>query len=233
MKISVIIPARNEAKNIYNVIEQIDPSVFEIIVIDGNSIDSTFEVAKSHPKCTKVFKQLSVGKGAALSRGFIECSGDLVITLDADGSTDPAEIPFFVRAINEGADLAKGSRNIFGGGSDDLTPFRNLGNLFLTTLANLLYGTKWTDIAYGYIAIRRDLLNKLNLSNLDKENVKKMNYGSGFEIETLICCRSAKLGANIKEVPSHERSRWSGSSNLKAIPDGFRALVSIVKEKFY
>ena len=60
MKISVIIPARNEAKNIYNVIEQIDPSVFEIIVIDGNSIDSTFDVAKSHPKCTKVFKQLSV-----------------------------------------------------------------------------------------------------------------------------------------------------------------------------
>jgi len=232
MNISIIIPAKNEESNIYRLISEIPLEVFEIIVIDGNSIDDTYNVAKSHPKCTKIIKQSTMGKGAALSRGFLESKGDLVITLDADGSTNPSEITLFVSEIHNGAELVKGSRKIYGGGSEDLTTFRNIGNYFLTLIANLLFRAKWTDLAYGYIAIKRDLINKLDITSFDLDFKSGFKYGKGFEIETLICCRSAKLNAVIREVPSIERARWSGSSNLRSIPDGFRALCSIFYERF-
>lgn len=230
MKISIVIPAKNEEANIYRLISEIQIEAFEIIVIDGNSTDNTYNIAKSHPKCTRVVKQTARGKGAALSRGFAECNGDIVITLDADGSTNPKEIESFIEEIRNGNHLVKGSRKITNGGSEDLTLFRNLGNLFLTHVANVLFRTNWSDLAYGYLAISRELLNELNVYNYDEKFSKKLKYGQGFEIESLICCRTAKLGYQIKEVPSFERARWSGSSNLKSIPDGFRALISIFYE---
>jgi glycosyltransferase involved in cell wall biosynthesis len=230
MKISIIIPAKNEEANIYRLISEIPIAVYEIIVIDGNSVDETFNIAKSHPKCTKVIKQIAKGKGAALSRGFAECVGDIVITLDADGSTDPREIPSFIDEIILGNHLVKGSRKIPNGGSEDLTLFRDLGNLFLTSVANMLFKTNWSDLAYGYIAITKDLLSELKINNFDETYSSKLKYGQGFEIESLICCRTAKLGYQIKEVPSFERRWWSGSSNLKSIPDGIRALISILRE---
>jgi glycosyltransferase involved in cell wall biosynthesis len=230
MKISIVIPAKNEEANIYRLISEIPLQVHEIIVIDGNSLDETYNVAKSHPNCTKVIRQTAKGKGAALSRGFAESSGDIVITLDADGSTNPEEIPNFINEINFGAHLVKGSRKIINGGSEDLTVFRDLGNLFLTRVANILFKTRWTDLAYGYIAISRELLNELKIDEYDDQYSTKLKYGQGFEIESLICCRTARLGYTIKEVPSIERKRWSGSSNLKSIPDGFRALYSILSE---
>ena len=230
MKIGIIIPAKNEEENIYRLISEIPVEVFEIIVVDGNSVDETYNIAKSHPKCTKVIKQIAKGKGAALSRGFAECVGDIVITLDADGSTDPKEIPSFIHEIIKGNHLVKGSRKMPHGGSEDLTLFRDLGNLFLTRIANILFKTKWSDLAYGYLAISRKLLNQLNIDKYDDVYSSRLMYGQGFEIESLICCRTAKLGYQIKEVPSFERRRWSGSSNLKSIPDGVRALVSIFTE---
>jgi glycosyltransferase involved in cell wall biosynthesis len=230
MKISIIIPAKNEAENIYRLISEIPIDVFEIIVIDGNSTDATFEIALKHPKCTKVVRQTAKGKGAALSRGFAESNGDVIITLDADGSTNPKEFSNFLIEIENGAHLVKGSRNVFNGGSEDLTLFRNLGNIFLTRTANVLYGTKWTDLAYGFLAISKELLNELRINHYDDNYSKNLKYGQGFEIESLICCRTAKLGYEVIEVPSFERSRWSGNSNLKSIPDGFRALFAIVVE---
>ena len=174
MKISIVIPAKNEEANIYRLISEIQIEAFEIIVIDGNSTDNTYNIAKSHPKCTRVVKQTARGKGAALSRGFAECNGDIVITLDADGSTNPKEIESFIEEIRNGNHLVKGSRKITNGGSEDLTLFRNLGNLFLTHVANVLFRTNWCDLAYGYLAISRELLNELNVYNYDEKFSKKL-----------------------------------------------------------
>jgi hypothetical protein len=167
----------------------------------------------------------------ALSLGFKISAGDVVIAVDADGSNDPRELQNYVNQINSGADLVKGSRNLFGGGSEDLTQFRNFGNFFLTAIANIVFKTKWTDLAYGYFAIRKDLLNKMKISEYDSKSSFWLSYGQGFEIESLICCRAARVGAKIIEIPSFERNRWSGSSNLKSIPDGLRALFAILYEK--
>jgi glycosyltransferase involved in cell wall biosynthesis len=231
MKISIIIPARNEADNIYKILSEIELDVYEIIVIDGNSTDETVLNASKHPKKPIVVTQNSKGKGAALSLGFKISAGDVVIAVDADGSNDPRELQNFVNQIKSGADLVKGSRNLFGGGSEDLTQFRNFGNFFLTAIANIVFKTKWTDLAYGYFAIRKDLLNKMKISEYDSKSSFWVSYGQGFEIESLICCRAARVGAKIIEIPSFERNRWSGSSNLKSIPDGLRALFAILYEK--
>ena len=231
MKISIIIPARNEAENIFKILSEINLDTHEIIVIDGNSTDDTVINASKHPKNPIILHQKSKGKGAALSLGFKMSTGDIVIAVDADGSNDPKELQNFISQIESGADLVKGSMNLFGGGSEDITQFRNFGNFFLTTTANIVFKTKWTDLAYGYFAIRKDLLDKLNISEFDSRVSSWLSYGQGFEIESLICCRAARAGAKIVEIPSFERNRWSGSSNLNSIPDGFRALLAILYEK--
>ena len=105
------------------------------------------------------------GKGDALACGCAMASGDIIVMMDADGSTDPAEIPLFVEALIDGADFAKGSRYLPDGGSEDLTFIRRSGNAGLTGLVNLLFGARYTDLCYGYNAFWRDCLTSLNLDS--------------------------------------------------------------------
>src|SRR6266498_1568973 len=85
-----------------------------------------------------------------LPHGFAACRGDIIVMLDADGSTSPAEIPRFVDALVAGADFAKGSRFVEGGGSSDITRLRRTGNHLLSGAVNALYGTDYTDLCPGY-----------------------------------------------------------------------------------
>jgi hypothetical protein len=140
--------------------------------------------------------------------------------LDADGSTDPAEIPTFVQALSAGVDFAKGSRFTKGGGSSDITRFRRLGNRGLNALVNALFGTRYTDLCYGYNAFWRHCLPVMNVDC------------DGFEVETLINIRIARGGLRSVEVPSFERDRIHGESNLKTFRDGWRVLWTILRERF-
>jgi hypothetical protein len=147
--------------------------------------------------------------------------------IDADGSTDPAEIPRFVGALISGADFAKGSRFIQGGGSADITTFRRLGNRVLNGLVNVLFETKYTDLCYGYNAFWRRCLDAMYLPDIAAEAAQ---WGDGFEVETLINVRVAGTRLNVVEVCSHEYSRIHGVSNLNAVSDGFRVLKTIRQE---
>ena len=126
--ISVVIPARNEAENLPYVLPRIPSWVDEILLVDGNSSDGTVEVARKLLKGIRIVPQIGKGKGAALRTGFDAARGDIIVMLDADGSTDPAEIPAFVNVLLAGADFAKGSRFTKGGGSSDISHFRRIGN---------------------------------------------------------------------------------------------------------
>jgi hypothetical protein len=158
-----------------------------------------------------------------------------VVALDADGSADPGEIPAFVAALAAGADLAKGTRFAQGGESHDITRFRRMGNAGLNHLVNLLFGTSYTDLCYGYNAFRAQLLPTLELPPVNADHAGElpdgMLWGDGFEIETLITVRAARAGVRITEVASTEKTRLHGSSNLRAIPDGIRVLRTIVAER--
>jgi hypothetical protein len=150
--------------------------------------------------------------------------------IDADGSTDPREIPAFVAALRAGADFAKGSRFREHGGSADITPVRRAGNVGLNTLVNVLYGTRYTDLCYGYNAFWRHCLPLLDL-DAGEAGEAAMRYGDGFEIETIINVRVARAGLTVTEVPSYERLRLHGESNLHAVRDGLRVLGTIARER--
>src|ERR1700694_1947415 len=102
--ISVVIPARNEAQNLRHVLPFIPYIVSEVILVDGNSSDNTTEVAQQLLPGIKIITQKGSGKGDALRVGFAACTGDIIVMLDADGSADPREIPFFVTALLGGND---------------------------------------------------------------------------------------------------------------------------------
>ncbi len=217
--VSAVIPTLNEADNIGHVISRIPAWVDEVIVVDGDSIDGTPEVAKSARDDVVVIQQDGRGKGDALSCGFAAAKGDIIVMLDADGSTDPAEIPRFVAALRTGADFAKGTRFAMGGGSADITRLRRAGNRMLGGLVNRLWGVQYTDLCYGYNAFWRSCLPELHVDC------------NGFEVETLLNIKAARRRLRIVEVPSYEANRMSGASNLSARRDGIRILRTILAER--
>ena len=219
VRVSVVVPARNEARNLAYVFGRLPADLHELILVDGRSTDGTVAEARRLRPDVRVVEQKGQGKGDALIAGFAACTGDVIVMLDADGSTDPREIPRFVAALCSGADFVKGSRYAQGGGSSDLTPSRKVGNAALCGLVNALYRTHYTDLCYGYNAFWRRCLPYIHL------NVR------GFEVETVIAVRVARGGLVIQEVPSYERPRLAGMSNLNAIRDGVRILRTILLER--
>jgi glycosyltransferase involved in cell wall biosynthesis len=213
-------PTLNEARNLPAVFEQMPGDIHEIIVIDGFSRDDTVEVAARIDPRVRIVLQDRRGKGNALATGFDAVTGDVVVTLDADCSADPGEIERFVDALVGGADFAKGSRYLPEGGSDDLTWFRSFGNKFLSRSVNVLFGTSYTDLCYGYNAFWTHCLPYITL------------YCDGFEVETVMNIQVAQAGLTVQEVPSWERLRLHGESNLHPIRDGLRIERAIMRELF-
>ena len=164
--VSVVIPAKNDALNLPHALQDAH-DLHEVILVDGGSAKQR---SRSPENTTGpsiiVVRQSRTGKGNALACGFQEATGDFIVMIDADGSTDPAEIPHFVNALKEGADFAKGSR-FLPGGSGDVSPLQRLGIYILNTVVNLLCGTRYTDIDYGFIAFRRECLFLLGLDEQD------------------------------------------------------------------
>ncbi|WP_182523495.1 glycosyltransferase family 2 protein [Nocardioides dongkuii] len=230
-RISIVVPALNEARNLARVLPQL-PAAHEVILVDGGSVDGTIGTALELMPDIVVVEQVRRGKGNALAAGFAQVTGDVIVMFDADGSADPAEIPRFVQALVDGADFAKGTRFRAGGGSADITPVRRAGNGFLNALTNRAFHTAFTDLCYGYNAFWADQLPLLDLPDHDEPGPAggAMRWGDGFEIETLINCRFAASGARITEVPSVERLRIFGESNLHAVKDGLRVLRTVHTE---
>ncbi len=231
-RVSIVIPAKNEARNLPHVLSKL-PTDCEVILVDGHSTDDTVRVAQRVQPDIVVVAQTRGGKGNALACGFAAAAGEFIVMMDADGSNDPDEIPRFVAALEDGADFAKGSRFLAGGGSDDISTLRRIGNFWLNKIVNLLYRTHYTDLCYGYSAFRRHCLDVMLLNAPDIEGSKpeEMLWGDGFEIETLITIRIAKAGLSVQEVPSFESCRHFGASNLNAFSDGLRVLRTIRAER--
>jgi hypothetical protein len=233
-RVSVVVPTRNEARNLELVlpaVAAVRPGVHEIIVVDGASVDGTVDTAQRVLPSVKVIHQTRRGKGNAMACGFAAVTGDIIVMFDADGSADPAEIPAFVSTLIAGADFAKGSRFAAGGGSDDITLLRRTGNAGLNGVANALFGTSYTDLCYGYNAFWADLLPLLDLPDPDAPApAEGMLWGDGFEIETVLNCRVAAAGLKITEVPSVERQRIFGQTNLRTFADGTRVLRTLLAE---
>jgi thioesterase domain-containing protein len=217
--VSVVMPAKNEAANLPYVLPRVPRWVDELILVDGRSTDGTVEVAERLWPGLRTIVQEGSGKGDALRLGFRAARGEIVVALDADGSTDPAEIPIYVGALLAGADFVRGSRYVQGGGSADLSRLRSAGNLALVALVRLLYGGRFSDLCYGYTAFWRRLLPVLEPE------------APGFEIEAQMNMRALARGLRVCEVPSFERVRIEGRSSLRTFPDGWRVLLTVIAER--
>ena len=229
-RVSVVIPTLNEARNLPHVFTDLPAGLHEVIIVDGYSQDDTLAVARRLRPDARIVMQTRRGKGNALACGFAAATGDIIVMIDADGSTDPAEIPSFVAALTAGADFAKGSRFAPGAGSSDITPLRRLGNRALGMVVNAMFGTRYSDLCYGYNAFWSKHLPAFGLSP-DSPGQRPV-WGDGFEIETMLNLRAAKAGLSIAEVPSFEHDRIHGTSNLNTFRDGQRVLRTIVTERW-
>jgi glycosyltransferase involved in cell wall biosynthesis len=230
--VSVVIPTLNEERNLPHVFAKLPDGIDEVIVVDGGSRDRTVAVARELRPDVVIVQQTRTGKGNALACGFAACTGDIIVMIDADGSTDPAEIPGFVAELIAGADFVKGSRFDKGGHSHDITPLRKLGNDGLNLVVNVLFGTRFTDLCYGYNAFWRRVVPTLALPDpaLPRPTDGSKLWGDGFEIETMINIRAAADGMKVGEVGSIEHARIHGQSNLNTFRDGFRVLRTIFSE---
>lgn len=217
--VSVVVSALNEADNLPYVLPRIPTWVHEVILVDGHSTDHTVAVACQLRPEIRIVRQEGRGKGAAIRTGFAIATGDIIVLLDADGSTDPSEIPAFIGTLIAGADFAKGSRFLQGGGTADMTRLRRLGNRFFVFLTNLLFGTSFTDITYGYNALWRRYAPLLALE-ID-----------GWANEIISNIRVARSGLRVAEVASFEYERIAGEAKLVAFPAGWVILKAIIRER--
>ncbi|MBW8484460.1 glycosyltransferase family 2 protein [Actinomadura parmotrematis] len=217
--VTAVIPTLNEAENLRWLMPRLS-AVDEIVIVDGQSTDGTVEVVLAVRPDARIIVEPPTGKGTAMRQGMAAATSEMIIMLDADGSMDPAEFDSFLALLCRGYDFVKGTRYGCGGGSDDLTGLRRAGNSTLTWFANRLYRQHWSDLCYGYVAMRRDALGRLALES------------TGFEIETEMCVNAVRAGLRIAEVASHETERRFGESNLNTWRDGWRVLRTMVRLRF-
>jgi len=210
MKTSVIIPSRNEGAVVVDVARAARSVADEVIVIDGHSTDGSPDALRAHG--ITVIPDRGRGKGDALRCGLDAATGDVIVTMDADGSHDASGIPTLVAPIASGdADLVIGCR--MRGGSDEFagtwTMFIRLwGNNFLTQVINTRHGLTLTDTQNGFRALRASAFRSVPLT----ENLHTI------ELEMVL--RALKRGLRVHQVPAHEFARRAGHSSLSVTRQG-------------
>lgn len=218
-RVSVILPAYNEAATIAGVIrgcQEALPGLEQLLVIDDGSTDATAKCAEeSGAYVIRVGR--NQGKGRALRLGIERSVGEVLVFLDADGQDDPKEIPLLLDALAAGADLVVGSRFLGHFEPGGITTLNRYGNQFLTWVANVLFGVRLTDTQAGFRAVRRSLLDRLALR------------AQHYDIETDLLLQAIRVGGRVVEVPVRRGARQHGSSGLDPIVDGLRILARIVR----
>jgi len=216
--LSIVIPTLNEERNIKMLMEGISNVLhdykYEVLIVDGYSKDDTVKIAKRMG--ARIIYD-DKGKGSALIKGLHDAKGEIIISMDADLSNRPNELLLLIAGIEAGYEVCLGSRFLTGGGSDDMPMVRKIGNKGFVTIVNLIYGSHYTDLCYGYRSFARNVANRLHLKE------------PGFGIETEISIKAQKMHMRVLEVPSYEKLRASGEGKLRSLSDGFIILKAIIK----
>lgn len=227
MKISIVIPAYNEAQTIRKVIRRVAVLDFdkEIIIVDDGSKDETVaevQAALAEHDQIRLFQlPRNQGKGAALREGFKRAGGDIIVVQDADLEYDPKDLGRLLAPILDGrADVVFGSR-FLGGPHRVLFFWHYVGNRFLTLLSNMFNNLNLTDMEVGYKIFRREILNHTTLKS------------NRFGFEPEFTAKIAKMGLRIYEVPISYSGRSYDEGKKITWKDGIKALFCIVWFRFF
>ena len=223
--VSVVIPVFNEELTIGNLIERLKAVMkktgfkYEIIVVDDRSADKSLEISKSHG--VKVFSlKQHLGKGYALRVGFAKAKGEIITTIDSDGSHRPEELPQLLTPLLQNkADLVIGSRYL----SQKPVVAKKLnaaGVRLFNFLIKILTRAGVSDSQSGYRVMKSVVLRNMRLKS------------GGYEIESEMLVKTARQGFRVREVPISFEQRTYGTSRLDPIVDGFKILLSIVLSYF-
>ena len=217
--ITALFCSLNEAPNLSRVLPKIPSQVDEVLLVDGHSTDGTVELAKRLRPDIRVLYQQGRGKCDALRYGVEQATGEIIVTLDADGETDPEDMPRFIEPLLAGYDFVKGSR--FATGWKHKPPHRLLGNFVIANTCNILYGTRFTDLCSGYNAFWKSVLDRANIWADD-----------GWNYEPLIIARVLRAGLKVREVAQTFGGRISEESKLGDWGQGFKSMRVLVRERF-
>lgn len=223
--VSIILTSYNEEKNIGRTIKDCKTLKkffpIEIIVVDAASKDKTIEIAK-RLRVDRILRfPIKRGKGADFWAGGLVAKGNYIIQIDTDHQFQPNEIPLFVTALEESADIVIGTR--FGGGRIEKgsVSFRNyLGNFIMSTATSIACGTKITDVMAGFKGFRKDAFLALDLKERH------------FEYEAEVVTKACRMGMNLAQIPITYTKRRGGTSGIRALKDGFNVLKAITKVYF-
>jgi glycosyltransferase involved in cell wall biosynthesis len=220
-RISLIIPARNEADCLPDVLRELPfDMIHEVIVVDGYSTDGTVDVvnALALPK-VKVIAQMGRGFGMAILTGIRRSEGDLITIFDADGSFNPAALPLLLQRINDGYDMVYCSRYMPDSGSDDDTFIRLVGNTIFTFLLRLMFRVQLSDALFYFCMGKKEVYEYIDPRSAD------------FSLCIEVPVKVHRMGFRYTEVPMRERPRAAGESKVNAIWDGIRILKTMIKLK--
>ena len=215
VEVSVVIPCLNEAESIEACVRAAHEALArgdyrgEVVVVDNGSTDGSGALAAAAG--ARVVREPRRGYGNAYLAGLAAATGEYIVMLDADLTYDVAELPRFVEALTDGADLVLGDR--MEGIQSGAMPWlhRYVGNPLLTGMLNRLFGTDVKDAHCGMRALRRDVIPKLALRT------------GGMEFASEMVIRAAKMDLNISQFPIEYRAR-QGESKLSTFRDGWRHL---------
>jgi glycosyltransferase involved in cell wall biosynthesis len=231
-RVSIVISTLNWARNLPHISARLPVDIHEVIAVDGNSVDDTETVARQFRLEVRIVRQMRKDKGNALSCGFATASGDIIATVDADGSADPTEIPRFVKALLDGDDFAEGMRRASNAGRNDLERLYSRSNRLLGSVVNICYGTRYPDLYSGFSIFWRRHAPVFRLdATSPRPPMGEWLYGDGFEVEALIHIRVDSAGLIITEVPISKNSRIHETSNVSAVKDGWKVLEAIERDR--
>ncbi len=218
---SVVIPTYLEEQTIGFVLDEVNAlkknHQFEVIVVDDNSKDRTRDIAEEKGARVLINPNRK-GKGSSLLYGFSKSKGKYLVMMDADGSHRAEDIPKLLKVLDSDpkAGLVIASRIM--GGSDEYTPIKALGNVFITYFTGLLLKRYLSDAINGFKAFRNGMF---DYSDFDAYS---------FDLEIELVANTMRKGYQVREVASHERERMAGEAKAKIIKHGAQFFLRIFKE---